>query len=229
MSSSAARNESGTLRLVVVVVALAAALIGYEAAAHWAAAKGQGTVLGALIALSPVLTALLVLAVRTRRFAWFALAAGIVIALAVLLARQGAAALTLLYPLPSVVIYVLLLWWFGRTLAPGREALVTGLARHVHGTLPPEIEAYTRRVTWAWCVFFAAMAFASVTLFALAPLEAWSLFANILTGPLIGLMFIGEYVYRISRYRDFAHVSLLTTVRVFRDRARAAVSTDRGG
>ncbi len=210
-------------------MALAAALIGYEAAAHWAAVGGQGTTLGALIALGPALAALLLVVLRTRRLAWLALAAGIVIALAVLLARRGAAALTLLYPLPSVTIYLLLLWWFGRTLAPGREALVTGLARHVHGTLPPEIEAYTRRVTWAWCVFFAAMAFTSVALFTLAPLEAWSLFANVLTGPLVALMFVGEYVYRVSRYRDFPHVSLLTAVRAFRDRGRAAVSPGRGG
>jgi uncharacterized membrane protein len=229
MSGSAARNESGSPRLGVVAVALGVGLIGYEAAAHWAAVEGQGPTLGALIALGPALAALLLVALRTRRFAWLAPAGAILVALAVLIARRGVSSLTLLYPVPSVSIYVLLLWWFGRTLAPGREALVTGLARHVHGTLPPEIEAYTRHVNWAWCVFFAAMALTSVALFALAPLATWSLFANVLTVPLIALMFVGEYVYRVSRYRDFAHVSLLTAVRAFRDRGRAAVSTGRGG
>jgi uncharacterized membrane protein len=228
MSSSAARNESGTRRLVAVAVALAAGLIGYEAAAHWAAVRGHGTALGALIALGPALTALALVALRTRRFAWLALAGGIGLAAAALIALR-APSLTLLYPLPSVSIYLLLLWAFGRTLAPGREALVTGLARHVHGTLPPEIEAYTRRVNWAWCLFFAGMTLTSVLLFAFAPLETWSLFANLLTLPLIVLMFVGEYAYRVSRYRDFAHVSLLTAVRVFRDRSRAALTTGRSG
>jgi uncharacterized membrane protein len=135
----------------------------------------------------------------------------------------------LLYPLPSVIIDLLLLWTFGRTLAPNREALVTRLARYVHGTLPPDIEAYTRRVNWAWCVFFAAMAAASILLFAFTSLETWSLFANVLTLPLIALMFIVEYAYRVSRYRNFAHVSLFTAVKVFRDRSRAAASAERGG
>jgi uncharacterized membrane protein len=216
------------LRVAVGAVAVVAVLIGYEVAARWAAVEGKGTILGAAIALGPAFAILLFVAWRSRRLVWFALAAGIVIALALLLARRGVGALTLLYPLPSVIIYLLLLWWFGRTLSPGREALVTGLARYVHGTLPPEIEAYTRRVTWAWCVFFAAMAFTSVTLFALAPLEVWSLFANVLTTPLVALMFVAEYIYRISRYRNFAHVSLLGTVRAFRERGRAAASTGHG-
>jgi uncharacterized membrane protein len=228
MSSSAGRSESRRLRLVVVAVAVVAVLIGYEVAARWAAVQGKGTILGAVIALGPAFAVLLFVAWRSRRLVWSVLAVGIVIALAVLLVRQGVGALTLLYPLPSVIIYLLLLWWFGRTLSPGREALVTGLARYVHGTLPPEIEAYTRRVTWAWCVFFAGMAFTSVALFALAPLEVWSLFANVLTTPLVALMFVGEYIYRISRYRNFAHVSLLGTVRAFRERARAAASTGHG-
>ncbi len=229
MSSSAARNESGSRRIGAVAVALAAGLIGYEAAAHWAAVRGHGTALGALIALGPALAALLLVALRTRRFVWLALAGGIGLAIAILIARRGAPSLTFLYPLPSVSLYLLLLWAFGRTLAPGREALVTGLARYVHGTLPPEIEVYTRRVNWAWCVFFAAMTLTSLLLFAFAPLKMWSLFANLLTLPLIALMFVGEYAYRVARYRNFAHVSLLTAVRAFRDRGRAAVFPARGG
>jgi uncharacterized membrane protein len=228
MSSSAGQNDSHRLRIAVIAVAVVAVLIGYEMAARWAAVGGRGTILGAAIALGPAFAVLLFVAWRSRRLVWFALATGMVAALAILLARRGVGALTWLYPLPSVILYLALLWWFGRTLSPGREALVTGLARYVHGTLPPEMEAYTRRVTWAWCVFFAGMAFTSVTLFTLAPLEVWSLFANVCTTPLVVLMFIGEYIYRISRYRNFAHVSLLTTVRVFRERGRVTASTGQG-
>jgi uncharacterized membrane protein len=228
MSSSAGRNDSSRLRFAVIVAAVVVVLIGYEMAARWAAVGGRGTILGAAIALGPAFAVLLFVALRSRRLVWFALAAGIVVGPAILLARQGVGALTLLYPLPSVSLYLALLWWFGRTLSPGREALVTGLARYVHGTLPPEMEAYTRRVTWAWCVFFAGMALTSVTLFALAPLEVWSLFANVLTTPLVVLMFVVEYIYRVSRYRNFAHVSLLTTVRVFRERGSVTASTGHG-
>jgi uncharacterized membrane protein len=35
-----------------------------------------------------------------------------------------------------------------------------------------------------------------VLLFVLAPTAVWSVFANLLGGPLIGLMFVGEFVLR---------------------------------
>jgi uncharacterized membrane protein len=66
-------------------------------------------------------------------------------------------------------------------------------------------------------------------LFAFSPLESWSLFANVLTLPLVALMFVVEYAYRVARYRDFAHVPLLTAVSAFREWRRATLSTGRGG
>ena len=227
MSNSADRNEASERRLGLAATVLAAALIAYEAIAHWAVV--HDTRLGALIALGPALAALLLIAWRTRRRSWLALACAACLIVALLVLRQGLPSLTVLYPLPSVFAFLLMLVVFGRTLAPGREPLVTGLARRVHGTLPPEIELYTRRVNWAWCVFFAAMALASALLFEFASLETWSLFANVLTLPLIALMFVAEYAYRIARYRDFAHVPLLTAVRAFREWRRTALSTGRGG
>ena len=116
-------------------------------------------------------------------------------------------------PPPHVVINVLLLWVFARTLARGREPLITGFARRVHGELPPEIVDYTRRVTWAWCIFFLTMATASLLLFSFASQASWSLFANLLYLPMLALMFLAEYAYRIVRYRHFRHASLLSGMR----------------
>src|SRR5690348_14537729 len=96
-------------------------------------------------------------------------------------------------------INLLLLWVFGRTLLRGREPLVTQFARRVHGTIPADIEAYTRRVTAAWCMFFAAQVLLSALLLATASLDAWSLFINVLSFPLVALMFVGEYLYRTVR------------------------------
>ncbi len=107
---------------------------------------------------------------------------------------------------PPLAINLLLLWFFARTLAPGREPLVTAIARFARGRLDPEVERYTRHVTWAWCGFFAANAVASAALAALAPLEAWSLFANVLATPLFALMFAGEYAYRRRRFPALEHV-----------------------
>lgn len=107
---------------------------------------------------------------------------------------------------PPLASFGLFLWFFGRTLAPGREPLVTAIARFVHGTLTPEIERYTRGVTVAWCAFFAGMAAVSIALAALAPLAVWSLFANLLAYPLVALMFAGEYAVRRRRFPDYRHV-----------------------
>jgi uncharacterized membrane protein len=229
MSSAAGRSDAGTRRTGAIALALVAGLIGYAAATHWAVVSGRAAALGPALALTPVLAGLLWFAVRTRRSGWAKLAAVVAgLLLAALAARRAAPSLSFLYPVPSVVVYGGLLLVFGRTLAPGREAFVTRLARRVHGTLPDEITAYTRQVTWAWCLFFATMGLASLLLFAFAPLEAWSLFVNVLALPLIASMFIFEYVYRVLRYRRFSHVSLLTAVRAFHEFGRGAASPGRG-
>ena len=119
------------------------------------------------------------------------------------------------YGLPHAAIHAALLWFFGRTLRHGKEPLITRLARRVHGTLAPELAQYTRRITYAWCVYFAAQPLISVLLFAFAPLTIWSLFINLLNLPLLAAMFIGEYVYRAFRHPDFPHASLVDGIRAF--------------
>jgi uncharacterized membrane protein len=107
---------------------------------------------------------------------------------------------------PPLAVNLLLVWFFGRTLVPGREPLVTAIARFVRGRLDPDVERYTRRVTWAWCGFFAANAAVSATLAAFAPLAAWSVYTNVLATPLLALMFVAEYAYRRRRFPALEHV-----------------------
>jgi uncharacterized membrane protein len=112
-----------------------------------------------------------------------------------------------------VAINLLLLWFFARTLVPGREPLATAIARFVRGALAPEVERYTRNVTRAWCVFFAASAAVSIALAAFAPLAVWSLVANVLPGPLAIAMFAAEYAYRRRRFPAYEHVPPLALLR----------------
>ncbi len=118
---------------------------------------------------------------------------------------------------PQVFCYVVLLWLFGRTLFGRRQALITQLARFVHGELSADIERYTRQVTVFWCCFFVAMIFISLFLFIFVSTQAWLLFANIFNLPLLAAAFVGEYGYRIKRFPEHTHVSLTTTIRAFRD------------
>ena len=104
---------------------------------------------------------------------------------------------------------------FGRTLAAGREPLVTTFARLVHGDLPPEVLAYTRQVTIAWTLFFAAMLAASCGLFLHADRAAWSLLANFGTPIGVGAMFAIEYAVRHRVLPHWERVGILGGVRAF--------------
>jgi uncharacterized membrane protein len=129
--------------------------------------------------------------------------------------------LRLALAVPHAAIYFFLLWWFGRTLQRDSEPLITGIARRVHGTLAPEIEAYTRRVTLAWCGFFAAQIVVSALLVAFAPLDIWSLFVGVLNIPLIALMFVGEHLYCVARYPGHPRASIANALRAFAGRDSA--------
>lgn len=106
------------------------------------------------------------------------------------------------FGLPHMAGNLFMMWFFARTLRGGRVPLITTIARKVHGTLKPEIERYTRTVTFAWSLFFAIQVAVSMTLFAFAPLDVWSTYINLLNVPMIILMFIAEYIYRVLRFRE---------------------------
>jgi uncharacterized membrane protein len=158
-----------------------------------------------------------------------ALAAGILIwaaavarpaagfAAAALLALLGAtlvAAPQALLFAPPVVINAALAVFFGASLRAGREPLINIFARHEQGgQLPPDLERHARLVTWLWTLLLAAMALLALALALWAPLELWSLFANVGIYVLIAALFIGEYAYRRLRFRQYRHASLAGLVR----------------
>jgi uncharacterized membrane protein len=132
-----------------------------------------------------------------------------------LLERRGNLGMAAAYGVPHAVANACLLWWFARTLRDGREPLITGVARRIHGSLPPPIQSYTRQVTIAWSLFFAAQVAVSLVLFVFAPLETWSMFVNVLNLPLLVLMFAGEYLVRVIRHPEHPRASLASTLRAF--------------
>lgn len=102
-----------------------------------------------------------------------------------------------LYYLQHLGTHLAMAAWFGRSLTAGREPVVTGLARMIFGDGISERKRwYTRQVTLGWTVFFVVNALVSTLLFAWAPTEVWSVHANVLTGPLIGLVFLVEMLVR---------------------------------
>jgi uncharacterized membrane protein len=193
-------------------VALVAALVGYQILLHWAVSSHGA--LGKMLAILPLAAVLVWFLGRSWR-GRLGLAALALAAAALIVWRGAGANPAWVYMLPHIGVYLFLLWLFGRTLRRGRESLVTQLARRVHGTLPQEIERYSRHVTIAWCVFFAGMALTSLLLFILAPIAVWSVFANLLNVPLVVAMFLAEYLYRILRYPNFSHASIRSSIQAF--------------
>lgn len=86
---------------------------------------------------------------------------------------------------------------FGRTLYGQRQALITQFASLAQdGVLSEAKRRYTRQATIAWTLFFFLTAILSSLLFWLATPATWSVFANLLTGPLVVLMFVAEHLCR---------------------------------
>ena len=194
---------------------VAAGCIGYQLLVHSAIMDGQpGYVRIALACLPLLALGFWVARYARRKGLWtlFLLAAAFAI---YAIERETGLGLAAAYGTPHAAVYLSLLWLFGRTLVRGREPLITGFARRVHGGLPPDMAAYTRHVTIAWCVFFIAQPLVSAALLAWATLDAWSLFVNVLTLPLVALMFAAEYLYRVTRYRHFPHASIMKGVQMF--------------
>lgn len=135
-----------------------------------------------------------------------------------LLAHRDSTAITVLWlgGLPQGICYLGLLWLFGRSLRPRREALITRFARFFHGEISPAVERYTRQVTVLWCVFFSGMLIVDFVLFTFVSTDAWLFFANVLNLPLLIGTFLGEYVYRSFRFPDWPYPTLAATLTAFR-------------
>lgn len=129
--------------------------------------------------------------------------------------------------LPPVLLNLFMAWVFGASLTGGGEALLTRVARVMHGEgpLPEGVAGYTRRLTLAWTLLFLALAVLSLVLALLATPDGlllaagvvppvtvaqatWSLFANILNYVLVAALLVGEFLWRRHRFPDTDHGGL---------------------
>ena len=66
--------------------------------------------------------------------------------------------------------------------------------------LPAHVPAYTRKVTWVWCGFFAANACVALAT-AFASDRVWALYNGLIAYLLMGLLMGGEYLVRLGVQR----------------------------
>lgn len=123
-----------------------------------------------------------------------------------------------LYYLQHLGIHLILAAVFGRTLVGSGDALITQLARRVHREPLSALNVhYTRQVTRAWTLYFLGMAVVSSLLFAFGPLPVWSAFANLMTAPMVTLMFLGEYFCRVRVLPANERPGLMEAIRAWRE------------
>lgn len=172
-------------------------MVAWIVAAHVGSSGWGNASFNAAVAVFPIAAAALMALWRLPRWV---LRAGGVLAMSALLAwlwprlRHN---VPLMYYLQHLGIHVALGVFFGKSLFGPGEAVITRMARRI---FPPPLSErnvrYTRGATLAWSLFFFGNALVSTGLFIWASPEVWSVHANLLTGPLVGLMFLIEYLMR---------------------------------
>ena len=208
---------SPTAARLARVLATGGLFLAWAVAAHAGSIGWGNPDFNAVVALLPIAAAL---AIASRRGPYrHAARLGLVAFFGLLAAwwPQVRGNVAFLYLIQHLEINLALAAFFGCSLSGPGDALVTRLARLAEG---PDLSAlkvrYTRQVTVAWTVFFVANAAVSALLYALAPAAVWSVYANILNGPIIALMFLGEHLCRRFVLPPHEQPSFAAVIRAWR-------------
>jgi uncharacterized membrane protein len=187
-------STAGKLRALAVVLVMGC----WAVAAHYASSGAGNADFNAALGAIPIvlIAAVLLWQIPSR----LGIAAGALAGAALIFwfwpqLREN---VSLLYYLQHLGGHIALGVFFGRSLLGPGEALITRLARSIYGDkITARKIRYTRQATLAWTLFFFGNALVSTGLFLFAPPAIWSLHANLLTWPLVGLMFLGEHLVRM--------------------------------
>lgn len=192
-------------------------MAAWVVAAHVGSAGWGNADFNAVVAVLPIAVALLMALWRWPQ--WPVRAAGVLglLALVAWLWPQLRHNVPLLYYLQHLGIHVALGVLFGKSLLGPGDALITRLARRIFDhELSDRKVRYTRNVTLAWTLFFFTNALVSTLLFIWAPAATWSVHANLLTGPLVGAMFVIEHLWRMRVLPPHERPGIADIVRAYR-------------
>ena len=198
-------------------VLLIAACVVYPLWLHYAIANSDSGGLQLLLVLMPLLAGACWVAFRSVRRVWWPLL-GLAIGaftLYLVLGEHERIGLIAVTGISHASFNLFLMWFFGHTLFGGREPLISRIARLMNGKDYPEVAVYTRYVTVAWTLFFAMQVIASALLYTFASITAWSFFINVMNLPLLAVMFIGEYLFRIIAHPDHPRATIWRAIEVY--------------
>lgn len=112
--------------------------------------------------------------------------------------------------LSPLLIHLSLFWLFGHSLKT--TPLIERFARLDFPELPPEIEIYCRKLTRVWAGFFALNIMGCIWLALFGDDKTWALYNGLYVYLLIGLLVVGEYIWRRLRFPDLEIPSFRQTV-----------------
>ena len=200
-------------------------VVAWALLSHYGAAGDAPVDISAALATAPIIVLVVILLWRVGNPLWIGLGGLAILALLTLSWPSLRQNVALLYYLQHVGTNLALGALFGRSLFGGQDSLVTQFAKLAHdGVISAAKARYTRQVTIAWSLFFFASAAISTALFWLAPAAAWSVFANLLSLPLLALMFIGEHLIRFRVLAPDDRSSIADTIRGYRASAARRAS-----
>lgn len=200
--------------------ALLALLALFALAAHYGSTGHGNLDFSTFVGTAPFLL-MAAMALRQVRLPVALLGSALLLGLLTWLWPQLRQNVALLYYVQHLGAHLALGLLFGRSLLGPGEPLVTQFARIL---FPQGISArnarYTRQVTLAWTCFFFGNALLSTLLFWLAPPTLWSIHANLLTGPLVALMFLVEHFWRMTALPPEERPSIAMVIRAYREGRR---------
>jgi uncharacterized membrane protein len=99
---------------------------------------------------------------------------------------------------------------FGQTLF-SPPSLCERLVRLQYPEFKPGMAEYLREVTWAWTLFFVVNMVVCAVLPAWLGQQAWAVYSGVVVYGLMGLLVLGEWLYRPRRFPDMEIPSALET------------------
>lgn len=116
--------------------------------------------------------------------------------------------------IPPLLIPLLLLIYFGKTLLHNEIPLITAIADAARGPLTPAMQIYTRKLTQVWCLIFALLIVESLMLISFYNLSVWSWATNFVNYILLAIIFIGEFAFRKKKFPEHDHPTFWDYIKI---------------
>ena len=113
-----------------------------------------------------------------------------------------------------VLIQLMLMYFFGRTLLKGKgPPFIESFVRLEFSEIPPQLLRYCRHLTILWTGFFAFNVIMCTALALFSNDKWWALYNGVFIYLMIGMLTLGEYIYRHFRFPELDIPDFKSTIK----------------